>query len=97
MTDNCVHPEVLPGHPNRNPSAVDDCPTCTARRLGPYPVGSVVHVQDHDGTSLGPFTVVRSYWPKPVCELVDDDDPDRGMIRQNHDRILPRLPPESTP
>lgn len=32
MTD-CVHPEVLPGHPQRDPLAVENCPTCFVRRL----------------------------------------------------------------
>lgn len=57
--------------------------------LDPHPVGSVVQVRDYDGTVLGPYTVVRSYWPAAVCELYV---PGSGMVRQNHDRILPHLP-----
>jgi hypothetical protein len=53
----------------------------------PFPVGMIVNVTDHDGSTLGPFLVIRSYWPQPVCELVDPNDRSRGMIRQNHDRI----------
>lgn len=52
----------------------------------PYPVGSVVTVTDYDGsTLLGPYTVVRSYWPTPCVELLTA----HGMVRQNHDRIVP--------
>lgn len=69
------------------------CPAC-GHRPDPFPVGSKVTVRDYDGTILGPFTVVRSYWPVACCELSDDDDPDHWMIRQNHDRIIPS--PERT-
>lgn len=54
-------------------------------RVDPFPVGTIVAVIDYDGTDLGPFEVVRSYWPSPVSELATEN----GMVRQNHDRMKP--------
>lgn len=55
----------------------------------PFPVGSHATVTDHDGTTvLGPFEVVRSYWPQPVVELLTE----HGMVRQNHDRMRETRP-----
>lgn len=50
----------------------------------PFPVGAAVTVTDYDGSTLGPFQVIRSYWPQPVVELLTPD----GMVRQNHDRMV---------
>lgn len=37
------------------------------------------------------WTVVRSYWPKPVVELVTADPRWPGMSRVNHDRLVPTV------
>lgn len=40
----------------------------------PFPVDTTVVIVDYDHTTtLGPFRVVRSYWPQPVCELLMTD------------------------
>lgn len=50
----------------------------------PFPVGASAVVIDYDGhTRLGPYEVVRSYWPTPVVELATPN----GMSRENHDRL----------
>lgn len=59
-----------------------------AENPDPYPVGQRVTVLDHDReTILGPYLVVRSYWPKPCVELLHEH-PHSHMVRQHHDRIL---------
>jgi hypothetical protein len=65
----------------------------------PWPVGSLCLVIDHDSRMLpAAFQVARSYWPKPCVELrfeVGDIYGNStaakfpGLIRQNHDRMVP--------
>jgi hypothetical protein len=57
--------------------------TVPAELADPYPVGTQVMVIDYDGSTLGPFEVVRSYWPETCVELLTEN----GMVRQNHDRM----------
>jgi hypothetical protein len=62
----------------------EDPPAEPSSEEDPFPVGTMATVLDHDGeTVLGPYKVVRSYWPKPVVELLIDGH----MVRQNHDRM----------
>ncbi len=64
-----------------------------ARRLAanagpdPFPVGCRATVLDHDRkTVLGPYLIVRSYWPTPCVELLVEE-PHSHMVRQHHDRM----------
>lgn len=53
----------------------------------PHPSGSRATVVDYDGeTILGPYLVVRSYWPHKVVELLVEE-PHSHLVRQNHDRM----------
>lgn len=61
----------------------------------PFPVDTMVIIEDYEGTALGPFRVVRSYWPEPACELLLTGRTGGSYMGREHHRRL-RLAPGPT-